>query len=257
MLMASWCIPGPGVLNSIRISMRSALWVYWVVATGLGATACGGSTSGSATSDAGGSTSDAGGSTGSCPTPQGCIVAPASQGSASIHLGNAETAGVSCGPGVHWVNAPTSFISTDLTTGQGRPRDIVVDGEQERHFACVVRASGDKFVVSASMNVPAFDKDHNPLQIPTRIQLATTIGKDESGASGSLVVADNEMAGAAYQSQACLYSVKADLTQDRNLAIDKGKAWGSVTCPSLRDPKDPASSCVVDIGYFILENCDQ
>jgi len=230
--------------------MHSAFAVCWIAVMGLGAAACGGGTSSVAASDAGGSTS-------SCLTTQDCV-RPASQGSVSIHLANTAAGEVKqCSPGVHWANAPTSFMATDLTTGQTRPKDVLVDGEQGRHFACTVQASGDKFVVSADMNVPAFDKDHNPLEIPTRIELATTIGKDESGASGSLLVADNEMAGAAYQSQACLFSVKADLMQQSHLAIDKGKAWGSVTCPTLNDSKDPSSACAVDVGYFILENCDQ
>jgi hypothetical protein len=123
---------------------------------------------------------------------------------------------------------------------------------------CGVVPSGDKFAVSAEINVPAFDKDNQPLQIPTQIRLRTTIGKDESGAPGTLIVADSATGGFSYQSTACMFSVKADAaTQNSKLAIDSGKAWGSVTCSSIEDLRSPSSSCTVDVGYFILENCDQ
>jgi hypothetical protein len=166
-------------------------------------------------------------------------------------------AGKLCAPGVHWANAPTAFTSAQMTTGASRPKDTIIDGEQSRQFACSVVPSGGKFVVSATINVPAFDKDNLPLPIPTQIRLATTIAQDESGASGSLTVSDNDTAGISYQSTVCTFSVKSDPSSNSKLAIGVGKAWGSVTCPNLADDKSPSSSCTVDIGYFILENCDE
>ena len=36
-------------------------------------------------------------------------------------------------------------MATEQTTGKGRPKDAVVDGEQGRHFTCSVKPNGDKF----------------------------------------------------------------------------------------------------------------
>jgi hypothetical protein len=198
----------------------------------------------------------------SCSDP----VPPASQGSASIHFQGpsmeAAAAGKQCPAGVHFADAPSAFTTQQRTTGASRPTDankqsiIAVDGEQSRQFQCSVVASGDKFSVSGSMNVPAFDKDMKPIQIPTQIQLSTTIGKGESGAMGRLAVSDNATAGNFYQATDCLFSVKSDAANPK-LNIDAGKMWGSVTCSNFTLPDDPSSSCVIDSGYFILENCDQ
>jgi len=190
----------------------------------------------------------------SCSDP----VPPASQGSASIHLQNPAAGGASCSPGVHWANAPTAQMSTEQTTGLGRAKDIIIDGEQGRHFSCAVKASGDTFGVSGEMVVPAFDKNKMQLPIPTRISLnIPSIQKDQTNAMGSMLVADNESAGAGLQSTTCQFSVKADMTTNKSLAIAPGKIWASVTCTGLKDNKDPSSSCDVDVGYFVMENCDQ
>jgi hypothetical protein len=190
----------------------------------------------------------------SCSDP----VPPASQGSASIHVQTPATPGVSCGPGVHTANAPTAQMSQDQTSGQGRPKDVVIDGEQGRHFSCSVKPSGDGFVVAGDMNVPAFDKNKMPLPIPTQITISIpSIAKDQSTAMGTLLVADNDSAGAGLRSDTCVYSVKPDTTVNRQLGIGPGKIWGSVTCTNLKDPRDPGSSCDVDVGYFVMENCDQ
>jgi hypothetical protein len=150
-------------------------------------------------------------------------------------------------------------MSIDQTTGQSRPKgDVVIDGEQGRHFSCSVKPSGDGFAVAGDMNVPAFDKNKMPLQIPTQITISIpSIAKDQSGAMGTLLVADNDSAGVGLRSDTCLSSVKADATTNKSLAIAPGKIWGSVTCTNLRDQRDPASSCDVDVGYFVMENCDQ
>jgi len=169
----------------------------------------------------------------------------------------AAAAGKVCPAGVHYADAPTTFTADQRTAGSSRPKDTIVDGEMSREFTCSVVQNGDKFAVSGSMNVPAFDKDNHQLSIPTQIQLKTTIGKDESGAMGSLTVADEATAGIFYQSTACTFSVKSDSQNNSRLAIDSGKAWGSVICPSVGVPSDPSASCSVDVGYFILENCAQ
>ena len=191
----------------------------------------------------------------SCSDP----VPPASQGSVSLHFSGpsaaASMAGKMCQAGNHYSNAPSAFDSAQYTTGTSRPKDTIVDGEQGRTLSCSVKPSGDKFVVNAQLNVPAFDKDKKPLLNATIIQLGTTIGKDESGATGSVVVSDNDTV-ATYTSSTCTYSVKADMTVNAKLAIDAGKIWGSVDCQDMGDPKVPSSSCVVS-GYFVLENCDQ
>ena len=196
----------------------------------------------------------------SCSDP----VPPASQGSASIHFNGPNmadaAAGKMCPPGTHWANAPTAQTADQQTTGATRPKDTIKDGEQGRDFKCSVVASGDKFAVSGTMKVPAFDKDMKQLPLPTQIQITRlTIGKGESGATGSLSVADFPSAGNFYQSQSsdCVFSVQSDPTTNKMLAVDAGKIWGKVTCPSVNDPSDPSSSCAIDLGYFILENCDQ
>jgi hypothetical protein len=195
----------------------------------------------------------------SCSDP----VPPASQGSATLHFNGpsmtAAMAGKMCSAGTHFTTVPSSFDSAKYTTGSTRPPagDVLIDGEQGRQFSCSVKASGDKFVVGGQLNIPAFDKDMKPLPIPTQISFGTTIGKDESGATGTLSVADNDSGGAVYQATGCSYSVKADATTNKKLAIDAGKIWGSVTCPDIGDPSVPNSSCTIDSGYFILENCDQ
>jgi len=193
----------------------------------------------------------------SCSDP----VPPASQGSASIHFAGPNmadaAAGKRCPAGVHYADAPTALTADQRTTGSTRPKDTIIDGEQSRAFTCSVVASGDKFSVNADITIPAFDKDMKQLPLPTRIQLQTTIGKDQSGATGSVGVGDDVSGGVFYQGSGCVFSVMKDATTNAKLGIDVGKAWGSVTCPSITDAKDPSSSCGVDVGYFILENCDQ
>jgi hypothetical protein len=225
--------------------------------------ACGGGTTGGG---AAGGPSDAGllgatGGSGGAPITggeAGGLARPASQGSASIHFQGPSTAdaalGKMCPAGVHFADAPSAFTTSDRTTGSSRPPETIVDGEKSREFTCLVTPSGDKFAVSASINVPAFDKDGQPLNIPTQIKLETTIGKGEAGAPGTLSVSDDQTAGLFFSSMGCLFSVKPDTTRNK-LAIDDGKAWGSVTCDSIANPSDPATSCMVDSGYFILENC--
>lgn len=193
----------------------------------------------------------------SCSDP----VPPASRGSASIHFQGpsmaAAAAGKQCPPGVHNADAPSTQLSEQRTTGNSRPADIIIDGEKSRTFGCSVVPSGDKFVVDGHMIVPAFDKDNKQLTVPTQIRVHTTIGKDETGAKGTLSVGDDATAPQVfYQSDACAFSVKAG-TNNTKLAVDAGKIWGSVTCDSISDLQNPTSSCQVDVGYFILENCDQ
>jgi hypothetical protein len=193
----------------------------------------------------------------SCSDP----VPPASQGSASIHY-NAPTPAAQmmmkmCSAGTHWAHAPSTFNSEQFTTGTNRSDDVVVDGELGRKFSCSVKANGDKFVVNGEMSVPAFDKDNKPLPVNTLIRInIPTIGKDDSAAVGSLVTSDNETV-SSYQSTECTFSVKADATTNKKLAVAEGKIWGSVNCQDLQDKGSTSSSCTIDIGYFILENCDQ
>jgi hypothetical protein len=191
----------------------------------------------------------------SCSDP----VPPASQGSATLHFTGispeATMAGKMCQAGIKFVTAPSTYEASEYTSGTTRPKDTVIDGEQGRQFSCSVKASGDKFVVNGSMNVPAFDKDKKPLNIPTQIRVSTTIGKDESGATGMVVVSDDTI-GSTYQSSTCTFSVSHDMGANAKLAIDAGKVWGSVNCPDIGDPQATASSCTL-VGYFILENCDQ
>lgn len=245
--------------------MRIATWVCCVLAVSWGGAACGGSTSGAATDGGtpgtGGAngTSGAGGTASACaPLLESCPALPASQGSASIHVQGpsmeAVAAGKQCAPGVHFADAPSAFTSDERTTGSTRPHDTIVDGESSAQFACSVVPSGDKFAVSGQINIPAFDKDNHPLSIPTQIRVSTTLGKDDTGAPGALSVSDSSTAGISYQANECTFTVKPDV-QDPKLGIGPGKAWGRVICPNLADLQDPSSSCSVDVGYFILENC--
>jgi hypothetical protein len=192
----------------------------------------------------------------SCSDP----VPPASQGSATLHFNgptmDAVMAGKMCQAGTHYTTAPSTYEVTQYTSGTTRPKDVIIDGEQGRQFSCSVKASGDKFVVQGQLNVPAFDKDMKPVPIPTIIQVGTTIGKGQADATGNVVISDNDTGGASYSSTACVFSVKSDATNAK-LAIDAGKVWGQVTCPSVSDSSVPNSSCQIDSGYFILENCDQ
>jgi hypothetical protein len=193
----------------------------------------------------------------SCSDP----VPPASQGSATLHFNGpspmAVMEGKMCQAGTHFTTAPSTYETAQYTSGTTRPSDVLVDGEQGRQFSCSVKASGDKFVVSGSMNIPAFDKDKKPLPIPTIVSLSTTIGKDESGAPGTLSISDDPTGGSVYRSTACIFSVKPDTGANKKLAIDAGKIWGSVTCPDIANQGATSSSCTIDSGYFILENCDQ
>ena len=106
------------------------------------------------------------GFTASCSDP----VPPASQGSATIHFNGpnmeAAMAGKMCSAGTHFTTAPSTYDSAKFTTGSNRPTDVLVDGEQGRQLSCSVKASGDKFVVSGLLNIPAFDKDMKPLPRP-------------------------------------------------------------------------------------------
>jgi hypothetical protein len=229
-------------------------FVGWLAA-GFFIMACGG-TSSSGSPDAGGVTTGLGGGGGGGGTDP---IAPASQGSATIHFQgpsmDAIASGKLCPPGVHFANAPSSYDSAQFTTGISRAPNVLVDGENGVSFSCKVLPAGDKFSVTADISSPAFDKNGKALSIPTQIELSTIIGAGESGASGSLTVADDQTGGATYTSGACIFSVQADANADKKLAIGAGKAWGKVTCPSFDDPSAPLSSCTVDFGYFILENC--
>jgi hypothetical protein len=241
--------------------MRWVIWAGLVAIAGWGALSCGGNSSNSA-GDAGPGTAGASGQGGPvCPIGTPCPVPPASQGSVTIHFADpsqqAVMAGKQCAAGVHFANAPTTFDSAQYTTGTTRPSDVIVDGEKGRSLACKVAPKGDKFEVSATFQVPAFDKDARPLPIPTRVQLETTIGSGESGAPGTLMVADNATGEDTYESKACAFSVQPDVALNKKLAIGAGKAWGSVACPNYESMQSPSSSCSVDIGYFILENCIQ
>jgi hypothetical protein len=42
-----------------------------------------------------------------------------------------------------------------------------------------------------------------------------------------------------------------------HLAVDAGKIWGSVLCQGFSDPLELSAECNVDLGFFVLENCDQ
>ena len=102
--------------------------------------------------------------------------------------------------------------------GSGRAKDIVIDGEQGRHFSCAVKPSGDTFAVTGDMNVPGLRQDTKmPLPIPTRITLSIPFNRKrpEPAPWEALSVADNEGAGAALQSTTCLFSVKADATTNK------------------------------------------
>jgi hypothetical protein len=110
--------------------------------------------------------------------------------------------------------------------------------------------------VSAQLKSPAVDMNGAPLLVATQIQLTTTIGKDETGISGALDVADDASGGVLYRSSACTFSVKPE-GLNTHLAIDAGKVWASVMCQDFSDALDPSSECTVDLGFFVLENCQQ
>jgi hypothetical protein len=219
------------------------------LAAGLAIVACG-NTSSSGGVDAGAATGPGGTNMGSVP--------PASQGSFSIHFQladiDASNRAELCLPGAHWTNAPPAPSIDRQTTGSTRAPNPLVDGEGGVQFSCKVLPEGDRFSVTADLSAPVLGNDAQPSPIAMRIKLTTRIGPGENGASGSLTVADFDTAWMPYTSDACSFSVMATST-DKKLAIDAGKAWGKVTCPTFDDPGVPQAKCSVDVGYFILENC--
>ena len=103
------------------------------------------------------------------------------------------------------------------------------------------------------MNVPAFDKNKMPLRIPTRITISIpSIAKDQSGAMGTLLVADNDSAGVGLQSDTCLYSVKADATMNKSLAHRPRKDLGKRHLHESQGPEGPG--IVVRRGRRLLRH---
>jgi len=204
--------------------------------------ACGSSSSGDP-GDAGGRRGDSGGSVG-----------PAAQGALSLYLTTkSDVPGTFCAPVTHWINVPFAASGGQHTTATNKGA-LAIDGEGGMAVSCKIESAGPKFAVSATLKSPATDSTGGALN-PVLVSLATTIGPDESGATGHVGILDDKTA-TEYLGDPCSFSVHPMVNGDQ-LGIAAGHAWASVTCPTIRDPlsNDTQAVCQIATGYFLLENC--
>jgi hypothetical protein len=115
---------------------------------------------------------------------------------------------------------------------------------------CSVKPNGNGFQVSGdTTGYASSDTDkRKPAQVHIRIP---KISAGETGASGTIAIQDDASLNP-YQSTECMYSVSGGA-----LGIAAGSVWAQVQCENLKDPSSPGASCLVDTGFFLLENCAQ
>jgi hypothetical protein len=189
-------------------------------------------------------------------------VPPAAQGSLSIHLSqpnDPDDPKASCSPSIHWVNVPYPRKKTQVQqTTELDPKVKAVNGQDGNTVSCSVAPNGSDFKVSIDASAYAEDDDGKKLA-PTHVHITIPkIAKGQSGASGSFSFQDN-FSSTTYSSQPnlpCSFSVQSMGDSD-SFGIEEGKIWGRMTCASVPDPKSPGSSCGVDTGFFVFENCSK
>jgi hypothetical protein len=186
-------------------------------------------------------------------------VPPAAQAGISIHIQAYDDKDPvhgkdNCTPGQHWVNVPYDRARTPSQqtqqTDMTDSRMTAVNNQDGNSVACSVTANGNGFKVSAdAVGYASSDTEkRKPSTVHIRIP---KIAPGESDAAGQLTLQDDASINA-YQSSECTYSVSGD-----SLGVAAGSIWAKVICENLAYPPSPGSVCLVDTGYFLLENCGQ
>ena len=186
-------------------------------------------------------------------------VPPAAQAGLSIHLQQYDPMdpvhGMDrCPPYRHWVSVPfqteRTYMNQIQTTDGSSSSAKAVNNQEGNTVGCSVKPSGSVFVVSGDAKAFAQYKEekYSPSIVHIRIP---QVGSGDSAAKGTLTIQDHASL-EPYTSTECAYSV-----QGGALGVDPGKIWGSVKCENLSLDKSPGSACLVDVGYFVFENCAQ
>jgi hypothetical protein len=189
-------------------------------------------------------------------------VPPAVQAGISIHLqeydSNDPVHGMErCPPSRHWVNVPYDrdrppTSQKQLTDGNASAR--AVNNQDGNTVSCSVKASGSGFTVKGDGTAYA-ESDGTKFK-PSIVHLRIpSISEGSNSATGTITVQDDASLNP-YTSEQCVFSVQPDSTSP-SLGVAAGKIWAKVRCEQLGDPSSPGSACLVDTGYFVLENCSQ
>jgi hypothetical protein len=186
-------------------------------------------------------------------------VPPAAQAGISIHLENYDDThpvyGKSdCPPYRHWVNVPfdsehaAGTAQRQLTDAMASVR--AVNNQEGNSVSCSVKASGSGFSVKGDATAYA---EYNGMKFrPSIVHLRIpSIASGDNNAKGTLSLQDDSSINL-YSSDQCTFTV-----QGGNYGVDAGRIWGALRCDGLIDPSTPDAACLVDNGFFVLENCAQ
>jgi len=188
----------------------------------------------------------------------GDAVPPAAQGGVSVFLEQYDDMDPvygkrDCPPYRHWLNIPYDH---DHTPGSQRQlTDKVsaikaVNNQDGDSVSCSVKPSGSGFVVKgdATAYAESAGTKYRPSIVHIRI---TQIAPGDTNSKGMLTVQDEQSLNP-YTSDLCTFSVQGD-----SLGVAAGRIWGSLRCEGLTDTSIPDSACLVDMGFFLFENCAQ
>jgi hypothetical protein len=199
--------------------------------SGTGATAAAGSTgtAGTGASSGAGGSGQTGGSSGS----GGGSGLPPARGASSFGV---TSDGCAVGPGdpipIPW---DPSEITTSTVLGT-----MVPDGTANAQISCTVRANGETFEISAS------------LQHGSRsFTVSAILAPDADGYSGQATVSQDDDSTGPLQSAADGCTVTVLPTQQ----VAPARVWGSFACPAVSDPGGSSGECSAE-GSFALENCE-
>jgi len=184
-------------------------------------------------------------------------VAPASQGSLSMHLTASAVMAATCPPGAHWVNIPFAQASGQQIFASSKNGGGAVDGVGEMGVSCTVKDNGSGgFDVSGTMKSPANDSLGKRLPTSTSVTFRTTVVPSQAS-MGTLTLLDYATT-STYLSDACIISITPVQPTDL-LGAAPGRMWAQVNCPMFSDPmnSDVRAVCQIETGFIVLENCAQ
>jgi len=186
-------------------------------------------------------------------------IPPAAQAGISIHVQEYDPMdpvhGMDrCPPSRHWVNVPYQRDRTPTTQTQQTNKDesnaTAINNQDGNTVACSVTPNGNGFKVSA--DATGYASSDTEKRKPSNVHIRIgKIAEGESDAAGTLTLQDDASINP-YQSTECLYSVTGG-----SLGVTAGSIWAQVRCENLAYPQSPGSACLVDTGFFLLENCAQ
>lgn len=190
----------------------------------------------------------------------GDAVPPAPQANVSIQLqeyppedpvnGNKR-----CPPYRHWLNVPYQRDKSPSAQSQQANEsnaDVrATNGQDGNKVSCTVSPNGSNFKVVASATGFAQNVDRKLASVIVSINIPS-IGEGDDSAPGRFTFQDDTTAGNQYHSEDCTYSVNGGA-----MGVKAGGIWGQIRCDGVKEDKTPDSSCLIERGFFVFENCNQ